>query len=220
MKKDGRQPFRLWFEFYKLALKNPDLQSEIKKSKDFYSAWGNIENIKYDTWYASNKHLFADQLAIKISDNPISELDPEYLHLKIPKNWSITKILKELKINLIGKVGLVTTGKKHKNLPKALYRITHGKELKTTNMNFALVVYRDVYLKLNKPPINQEFIDEVHKFYRSRKRNKKIPSTMGFEGNIIHKDTVERTLRRYIQKAKLLEKNAALGTFPGEDYKD
>lgn len=220
MKKDGRQPIRLWFEFYRLALRNQDLQSEIKRSKNFYKDWGDIENIKFDNWYELNKHLFADQLKIKLSESPILESESEYLHLAIPKTWSITKILKETKSALENKVGFVTAGKKHKNLTKALYRITHGKEPKTTNMNFALVVYRDVYLKLNKPPINQAFIDEVHKFYKGRKRNKKIPSTMGFEGNMIHKDTVERTLRRYIQKAKLLEKNAAKGTFPGEDYKD
>lgn len=220
MKKDGRQPFRLWFEFYKLALNNPDLKSEIKQSHDFYKPWGNIEGVRFDDWYMANKHLFADQLAITVSDKPSDNHDPEYLHLKIPKSWSITKTLKELKTHLDGKVGQIIAGKKHKNAPKALYRITHGKELKTTNMNFSLVVYRDVYLKLGKPPINQAFIDEVHKFYKSRKRNTKIPSTMGFEGNIIHKDSVERTLRRYIQKAKLLEKNAAIGVFPGEDYKD
>lgn len=220
MKKDGRQPFRLWFEFYKLALKNPELQSEVKKSKDFYKAWGDIDSTKFDPWYQANKHLFADQLSIAIFDAPPKESNPEFLYLSIPRNWSVTKIVKQLKTDLDGKVGNIVTGKKHKNLPKSNYSITYGKELKTTNMNFALVIYRDIYLKLGKPPINQAFIDEVHKFYKARKRAKKIPSTMGFEGNIVHKDSVERNLRRYIQKAKLLEKNAAKGVFPGTDYSD
>ena len=219
-KKQRKQPTRLWFEFYRLALTNPTLQTEIKKSKDFYKAWGDVTTVKFDPWFEEHKDLFVDQLSVEVAELPPSQHNHELLYLTVPKSWSSTKILKEIKSKLDGKVGLVTYGKKHKTLSKSVFAITAGKELKTTNMNFALVVYRDIYLKLGQPPINHNFLTKVHEYYKSRPRKKKIPASMGFEGVNVNEESVLRNLRRYIKKAKLLELNAAKGVFPGTDYTD
>ncbi len=218
--KQRKQPARLWFEFYKLALNNPSLQKEIKKSLDFYKPWGDVRNIKFDSWFEVHKDLFVDQLSVELTDKPPTQINQDLLYLTIPKSWSSTKILKEIKLKIEGNVGEITHGKKHKTKSKSIFAITSGKELKTTNMNFSLVVYRDIYLKLGQPPINDEFMMLVHQYYKSRPRKNKIPASMGFEGNNINQESVLRNLRRYIQKAKLLEKNAAMGVFPGDDYKD
>lgn len=187
---------------------------------DFYKPWGDITNAKFDSWFESHKDLFVDQLSVEVTNTPPTQTNQELLYLTIPKNWSSTKILKEIKGKIEGKVGQVYEGRKHKTKSKSVFAITSGKELKTTNMNFSLVVYRDIYLKLGQPPINREFMTKVHQYYKSRPRKNKIPASMGFEGNNINEESVLRNLRRYIQKAKLLEKNAAIGVFPGDDYKD
>ncbi len=218
--KQRKQPARLWFEFYKLALNNQSLQKEVKRSMDFYKPWGDITNTKFDPWFESHKDLFVDQLSVEVTNAPPTQTNQELLYLTIPKNWSSTKILKEIKQKIEGKVGQVSDGRKHKTKSKSVFAITSGKELKTTNMNFSLVVYRDIYLKLGQPPINREFMTKVHQYYKSRPRKNKIPASMGFEGNNINEESVLRNLRRYIQKAKLLEKYAAIGVFPGDDYKD
>ena len=218
--KQRKQPARLWFEFYRLALTNPAPQIEIKRSKDFYSPWGDVRKVKFDPWFEEHKDLFVDQLAVELTDTPPTDHNKELLYLTIPKSWSSTKILKEIKSKLDGKVGLVTYGKKHKTISKSSFAITAGKELKTTNMNFALVVYRDIYQKLGQPPINRDFMTKVHEYYKSRPRKNKIPASMGFEGLNVNEESVLRNLRRYIKKAKLLESSAAKGVFPGDDYAD
>lgn len=38
--KSRRQHIRLWFEFYKLALDDPDLQDNLAKVRTFYEPWG------------------------------------------------------------------------------------------------------------------------------------------------------------------------------------
>ena len=218
--KQRKQPARLWFEFYKLALVNEKLQAEVKRSKDFYKPWGDITGVKFDPWFEEHKNLFVDQLSVELTEVMPTQNNQDLLYLTIPKSWSLTKILNEVKVKLEGKVGLVTYGKKHKTLSKSAFAIPAGKELKTTNMNFALVVYKDIYLQLGQPPINREFMSKVHEYYKSRPRKNKIPASMGFKGLNVNEESVLRNLRRYIKKAKLLELNVAKGVFPGVDYTD
>jgi hypothetical protein len=214
-----KQAIRLWFEFYKLALDDPMYKNEIKKSREFYESWGDIRSVKFDDWFKEKNHLFSDPYDVEILQTSTQPDNPELIYITAPRNWSATRIIKELRPKLESAIGLPSESKKHKTISKSQYRITSGKELKTTNINYALILYRDVYLKLGKPPKNEKLLSEVHKFYRSRKIKKDIPSPFGSDTGInIGLDSNLRTMRRYIQKAELLIKNASLGDFPGSDY--
>ena len=51
------EPYRLWFEYLKLALKDPDIEVD----PDIYADWGDVENLTFDKWWggATWRNLFA-----------------------------------------------------------------------------------------------------------------------------------------------------------------
>ena len=54
--KGKAEPYRLWFEFLKLAL---DMQPE-KVNRKFYEPWGDVQNISFNDWFPDNwQRLFA-----------------------------------------------------------------------------------------------------------------------------------------------------------------
>lgn len=205
----------LWAEFYKLSLSNPDLKAEIRKSREFYKPLVTSDDFKTSDWVIK-AHLFKPRKLISVVKEPLLTLDPDFVYLAIPKSFKITTILENIKSSLPKIVSLNDSEVKKKD--SSHYQFTEGKELKIDQVILYLEIYK-LYLKLNKQPINRKFIDAVHQYYRS-KRGSNIPSTLGVEGSIVNEDSVLRTIRRYIQKAKLLEKNAAKGDFPGKDYTD
>ena len=60
--KSKKQYIRIWFEFYKLSLLDPDLKDNIEKSSKFYKPWGDVSNIKFDEWWKTSKPLFVETL--------------------------------------------------------------------------------------------------------------------------------------------------------------
>ena len=71
--KSRRQQIRLWFEFYKLALDDPDLAANIASSRDFYAPWGECRGVKFDTWYREHGYLFGGtkvEEVTKVSSHP------------------------------------------------------------------------------------------------------------------------------------------------------
>ena len=56
--KSNKQLYRLWFEFLKMALKEPDLQANLAMSADFYAPWGDVQGQLFDPWWKEHKHLF------------------------------------------------------------------------------------------------------------------------------------------------------------------
>ena len=59
------EPYRLWFEFLKLAHKDPD----ISVNKKLYAAWDDVENEKFDVWWSSHwRDLFAVDIGVREYD--------------------------------------------------------------------------------------------------------------------------------------------------------
>lgn len=212
-------PIRLWFEFYKLALQNPDLTNEIKSSAKFYESWGDVFERPFNLWYMWKVHSFLNKNkdTVKIVKPPINTSENGYVYVAIPLSCSITDSAKAMMRIVSDLPEYTKSDQKRKNVIERDFNLTEGKELKLDSLRIYLKVYK-LYRKLGKPPINRKFIDAIHQAYRSR--NAKIPPSLGIEGNLVNEDSVLRTIRRYIQKAKLLEKNAAKGDFPGKDYTD
>ena len=53
-----KQQLRLWFEFYKLCLSDPDLQENLKKSEEYYRPWGDVSDVLFDEWWKTHHWLF------------------------------------------------------------------------------------------------------------------------------------------------------------------
>ena len=56
--KSRRQHLRLWFEFYKLALDNPNLQQNLSKVGTFYAPWGDPRGVDFNDWWKDHAYLF------------------------------------------------------------------------------------------------------------------------------------------------------------------
>ncbi len=47
----SKEATRLWFEYLKRAYQNP----KIDVDSNFYSAWGDVGNTKFDTWWKEHQ---------------------------------------------------------------------------------------------------------------------------------------------------------------------
>ena len=57
----NQEPYRIWFEFLKLALKDPELTVD----KIFYEEWGNVENVEFEDWWEEHwENLFAVEIGV------------------------------------------------------------------------------------------------------------------------------------------------------------
>lgn len=202
IKKDS---YRIWFEFYKLALQNKSLSV----NKGRYNQWGtDVENLKFDEWWKSHSKLF-EQPVVKIVKSEEEMESPYGILIEVPMNKSVTETLSDIKDLLVKQD---KTNKKTKKVLIGRYQLTEDKEPKLKIIKEVLNVYKDVYLKMENPK-GQKFYDAVVRYYASRKRNTRIPPQL-IDVNRGNSSAV-RTLGRWIQKAKKIESNVANGEFPG-----
>lgn len=203
VKKDS---YRIWFEFYKLALQNKSLSV----NKGRYNQWGtDVENLKFDEWWKSHSKLF-EQPVVKIVKSEEEMESPYGILIEVPMNKSVTETLSDIKDLLVKQN---KTNKKTKKVLIGRYQLTEDKEPKLKIIKEVLNVYKDVYLKMENPK-GQKFYDAVVRYYASRKKNTRIPPQL-IDVNRGNSSAV-RTLGRWIQKAKKIESNVANGEFPGK----
>jgi hypothetical protein len=213
----AKENIRIWFEFYKLALTDNRFSKEIDKSKDYYRDWGDIKNINFDKWWTNNKSLF-DEVTIR----EIEEIDkdPSAIYLKVPLGLPLTDLVKRF-TNLIEikQSKLRKTYTKTKAVAVSKYQFTIGTEFRSQRNNDVLLIYRDVYLKNGRPPINNKFIEKIKSFYEGRRSKKynKLPIVFASFDPKTENDTIIRNCRRYIKDAEKLMLAAAKGDFPGRD---
>ncbi len=203
IKKDS---YRIWFEFYKLALQNKSL----KVNKSFYDQWGDdVISMKFDDWWKSHSKLFVQPI-VKVVKSEDEIESPWGILIEVPMNKSITETLSDIKDILKNHE---KTNKKNKRLLIGKYTFSENSEPKLKSIKEFLNVYKNVYLKMDNPK-GQKFYEEVIRYYTSRKKNSKIPPQLVDVNN--GNTSAIRTLGRWIQKAKQIESNVAVGEFPGK----
>ena len=218
--KSRKQHIRLWFEFYKICLTQTEFKKNLMQSRHFYKPWGNVLDIKFDDWWNINKDLFGPTRVEEISK--ISK-HPNSLNLVIPLNQKLTTILKNVKTIIETKQvsRLKEIGVDHKTL-KSLdkgfgeYELS-SKEIKGQSIYQILLIYQ-VFIKHNKPPINKEFLINIHEFLKERPRS--ILRSFRSINEDLHKytpgqlDNEIRVIRRNIKQGYNVLKNVSLGKFP------
>lgn len=92
------------------------------------------------------------------------------------------------------------------------YQLTENSEPKLKTIRNILNIYRDVYLKNNRPKI-PKLLNLVVDYYNSKKKME-LPDVLNTKKNDI--DNVLRNLGRWMKWAEQIMLNVSKGEFPGK----
>ena len=186
-----KQNIRIWFNYLQTAIKY-----KYVINKEYYRAWHlpQVRTLKFDKWYSSHKHLFADK---------------NYVSVRVLDSLSVEGALKEVKKQLIKKVG--------KSVP---FQITNKR------FNYRKV---DDYLKCfklrkEKNLTYQEIGERLDRDYKKKEKLYKKSSKM-IKRKFTTKEIDEyhstdevllQIVRRKVLNAEMIIKNTAKGQFTGK----
>ena len=191
-----KQNIRIWFNYLQTAIKY-----KFVVDKEYYRAWHlpQVRTLKFDKWYSSHKHLFADK---------------NYVSVRVLDSLSVEGALKEVKKQLIKKVG--------KTVP-----------FQITNKRFSYVKVDD-YLKCfklrNEKSLDYEAVGGRVFFDYEKKQRLYVQSSNMIKRKFTNKhiddykkndetDTDEvllQIVRRKVLNAEMIIKNTAKGQFTGK----
>ena len=92
--KSNKQLYRLWFEFLKMAHKEPDLDDNLQASSDYYADWGDVRDQLFDPWWKTHKHLFGATYVKEVDRVQAAE---NVLYVAIPLNQPATRSISDIK---------------------------------------------------------------------------------------------------------------------------
>jgi hypothetical protein len=220
-----KQHIRLWFECLQICHSQSEYSENLKMSKDFYDEWGDVTNIRFDDWWKETRSIFDDVYVREVSRVSKS---PNTITLSIPLNEKISVITAEVKkivekrqTEKLIEMGRDPKKSKSKDLGVGKYSFSQ-KEIKGLFQYINLEVYK-IYLSLNKPPINRNFLIEVRKSFDVRSRSQlrrsmmNLPQLSEFETKYrknVDLDDVIRSVRRSIKGVEKTLMNVSKGKFP------
>ena len=222
--KSKKQHIRLWFECLQICHSDPQYSENLKRSKAFYEEWGDVTNTKFDVWWKNQKYLFDEVMVKEVSKVSHS---PNTMTLSIPLNENVSTILKDVKriveqkqSDLLVELGENHSNRKSKSLGIGKYSFTQ-KEIKGLFHYQNLEMYK-IFLRLDRPPINRNFLIEVRKSIDGRVRSQlrrtmvNLPQMSDFERYKSNSDfeDVTRAVRRSIKGVEKTLENVSLGKFP------
>jgi len=206
-----KENYRLWFEFYKLCRLSirKDVEINLKNLGNFYDSWGDVTNLKFDDWWKTHSRLF-EQPVVKVVKSEDEMESPFGILIEVPLNQSVTETLSQLK-KILTKEQKSSTNKKKTTLI-GRYRLTEGSEPKLKTIRSVLNIYRDVYLKNNRPKI-PKLLPMVVQFYDGKKKMT-LPISLDVNQNDL--DNVLRNLGRWMRWGETIMLNVSKGEFPGK----
>jgi hypothetical protein len=206
-----KENYRLWFEFYKLCrLSNrKDVEVNLKKMGNFYDSWGDVTDIKFDDWWKTHSRLF-EQPVVKVVKSEGEMESPYGILIEVPLNQSVTETLSQLKDILTKEQKPLS--KKKKTTLIGRYQLTEGSEPKLKTIRSVLNIYRDLYLKNDRPKI-PKLLPMVVQYYDGKK-SMTLPTTLDESQNDL--DNVLRNLGRWMKWGETIMLNVSNGEFPGK----
>ena len=215
----------MWFECLQICHSQSEYSDNLKASTDFYEEWGDVTNIRFDVWFKEKKFLFDDVYVREV--NKVSN-NPNTVTVTIPLNEKISVITAEVKkiverrqSEKLIEMGKDPTQMKSKDLGVGKYSFTQ-KEIKGLFHYINLEMYK-IFLRLDKPPINRNFLIEVRKSFHGRSRSQlrrsvmNLPQLSEFETKYrtnVDLDDVIRSVRRSIKGVEKTLMNVSKGKFP------
>jgi hypothetical protein len=134
---------------------------------------------------------------------------PYGILIEVPLNQSVTETLSQLKDILTKEQK--SSSKKKKTTLIGRYQLTEGSEPKLKTIRSVLNIYRDVYLKNNRPKI-PKLLPMVISYYDSKKKMT-LPTTLDTNQNDL--DNVLRNLGRWMKWGETIMFNVSNSEFPG-----
>ena len=212
-----KELYRLWYEFYKLALNstNKDVQKALKKSRSFYADWEVIETERFDPWWAKHRELFEQRNFVSLVSDP-SHVSRDSLLIEIPKTKTKAAAIEEIRELLDRHLP-----KKRRNvITESKYVPTEIQGVKREALRMMLDLERHVFRKTALR--GWDLFERVQKFFASERFKRKknyVPQSFFVDRKINEGDNhenAERNMRRYRQKVQKLILNVASGEFPGK----
>lgn len=212
-----KEIFRLWYEFYRLALtsSDTDIQKTLKKSRKFYADWEVTQDSHFDDWWRGHRRLFHDVNVVRLTTDGEERIDSN-LYVTVPRGKSYGAILQEFKMLIEKELSPKTKGRK---IPPAhRYAPTEIQGVKRDSLRILLDLQKNVFSKSDLKGIALR--SRIHKFFSSERYKKKrnvVPMSFAVhQAREDHSDEADRNIRRYRQKARRLLMNVASGKFPGK----
>lgn len=216
-----KELFRIWYEFYCLALRSSDdkIQKAIKKSRKFYADWEVNADQHFDDWWQTHRELFHDTNCVSVSVTaPDAIRTDDNLYVTVPRGKAYGDILKEFKSLL--EQELPTKAKRRKTPPPHRFAPTEIQGVKRDSLRIMLDLQKHIFSKSDLK--GSALTKRVLEFFRSeryKKRTNEVPNSFKIDPSTKiddHLEEAERNIRRYRQKAKKLMLNVAIGQFPGK----
>jgi hypothetical protein len=225
--KSNKQLYRLWFEFLKMAHREPDLQANLAASSDFYAPWGDVRDQLFDPWWKEHKRLFG-QTYVKEVDR-VTAAD-NVLYVAIPLNQPASRSLSDIKDLIEGKQrarlveqGIDPEAVKSQSAAFGQYSFTQGVEIRGRVLYEIQLMY-GIWQELGKPAVNSDYLHEVVTRLRSRPKSKWTPYLLQIDpmtdkkGNLRYDEGQIRQVRRYLKKGYEVCCSVSKGEFPGHTW--
>jgi len=211
-----KELFRLWYEFYRLALNSTDdaVRKALSKSKSFYSDWGSDASMHFDDWWRTHRSLFHDEVRLQVaSAEQMNSTD--YLYIQVPRSKSYGELVEDFKLVLSRELPKST--RRRKLPPPHRFAPTEIQGVKRDSLRMMLDLQKHVF---SMPDLKGKALTErVINFFASerfKKKQNEVPTAFRLSlGTLEHTDEADRNIRRYRQKAKRILLNVAKGQFPG-----
>lgn len=220
--KSQKQHIRLWFEFYKLALTDPDLQDNLARVRTFYEPWGDPRGIEFREWWKSHSYLFG---STEVEEVTKAINAPNVITVSIPLNQPVSKTLPAVKEMIEAKqrqrlqqLGLDDEGAKTLKAGFGRYEID-AKELRGRTLYVALLLYQ-VWLDNGKPAIGSQFMQIARDWFLNRPQANWLPHFLASDGSLDRRGRRQfdedqiRNMRRSIRKAQEVCNAVSKGRFP------
>lgn len=222
--KSNKQLYRLWFEFLKMAHKEPDLADNLKASAGYYADWGDVRDQLFDPWWKTHKHLFGTTYVKEVDRVQAAE---NVIYVAIPLNQPATRSISDIKALIEDKqrTKLIEQGQDPeavKSLSAAFgkYSFTQGVEIRGKVLYEIQLMY-GIWQDMGKPAVNTAFVTEVVNRLRARPRSKWTPYLLQIDpmpdkkGNLRYDEGQIRQVRRYLKKGYAVCEAVSRGEFPG-----
>ena len=240
--KDMREPYRLWFEFLKTALRDP----KISVDRAIYADWGDVEHVDFKSWWDSHwRDLFAvpsKSVAVLHSTEEFQSTvaDPSYLVVKVPVPFQAK--LRDKELHLAIKNELQSNPKPKPAKLKPRFVITANRSMRRDVLRAMLRFYQLNLAHDRNPEATAVAYYQWAKAWNDKilaknwKREKtfvppflrnfveaveavvsaKSADAKRFARRSTGYDVLRGKVRRYIRQAEKIARNTGRGVFPGK----
>jgi hypothetical protein len=223
MSKSLKEKIKFWVEFLKLAHRSTDrvVIANLRESRNFYSAWVDYRNTKFNEWWKSHSSLFKDREVLSVPKAGDVVTD-ESFYVRIPYTYApstVGRIVSEMYDRELTK--RTTRTKKMRKVYGGTFSLSRD-DYQVAQFYYYLIFVRDVYLPLHTSDPRTKsgrYIDRSKEVFNKVKRKTTEKREIPFTNPNLTYESASRLVRRYKQMAEKLLRNVSSGVFPG-DYEE